>query len=166
VATLHTRSHKPKLVNKNPEVDIMQEIQMNHGQKGFTLIELMIVVAIIGILAAVAIPQYQDYVARSQVNRVVGEISALKTAAEENLMRGVTPSGNASSNNIGFPGSSLLSAFSVNFQNDGSGNMQGTFGNSASTAINGGTVTISRTTAGVWSCNVSGVDTSFVPAGC
>ena len=60
----------------------MKNIQMNHAQKGFTLIELMIVVAIIGILAAVAIPQYQDYTARSQVSRVVGEINALKSSAE------------------------------------------------------------------------------------
>ncbi|WP_203300244.1 pilin [Marinobacter sediminum] len=144
----------------------MKNIQINHAQKGFTLIELMIVVAIIGILAAIAIPQYQDYIARSQVNRVVGEISALKTAAEENLMRGVIPTGTEASNNIGFPGSSLLSAFAISFQNDGSGSLQGTLGESASTAVSSGTVTISRTDAGVWSCSVSGVDSAFVPAGC
>src|SRR5690554_5147022 len=73
------------------EVNIMQKIQMKKGQQGFTLIELMIVVAIIGILAAVAIPQYQDYTARSQVTRVVGEVSAIRTAVEEILMRGGSP---------------------------------------------------------------------------
>ncbi len=56
---------------------------MNTAQKGFTLIELMIVVAIIGILAAIAIPAYQDYIARSQVSEAFALTAGQKTAIAE-----------------------------------------------------------------------------------
>ena len=146
----------------------MKDIRINHAQKGFTLIELMIVVAIIGILAAIAIPQYQDYIARSQMNRVYGEVSALKTAAEENLLRGNTT---LTAADLGYTTSNLISGLAINFNANGSGSVTATVGTDASTAISGTTLAILRTNAGAWTCDVTGTttgawDASFVPTGC
>jgi|SRR5690606_31806110 len=153
----------------------MQKIQMNKGQQGFTLIELMIVVAIIGILAAIAIPQYQDYIAKSQVSRVMGEVGSLRTATEMCLMNG-TSEGDCK---FGFSGSDLLGATELNEINGNDAGLQVTFtgtqvvfiasfGNNASTAIADNQLSWTRSTDGNWQCGTDfGEDKAkYKPSGC
>ncbi len=158
---------------------------MKQMQKGFTLIELMIVVAIIDILAAVALPQYQTYVAKSQVSRVMTELGSLKTVVETCLLEGRdTPINNAATPTsaqcvIGFAGSTLLGASAtdlgvvagkkggVDITIDGTATstIAGDFGNGAATAIKGKKLTWSRDVNGSWTC-ASTVDVKYAPNGC
>jgi type IV pilus assembly protein PilA len=72
----------------------MQELKaMRKNQQGFTLIELMIVVAIIGILAAVAVPAYQDYTIRSRVTEGLSLANSAQTVVSENAYAGITKLG-------------------------------------------------------------------------
>lgn len=147
-------------------------------QKGFTLIELMIVVAIIGILAAVAIPQYQNYIAKSQVSRVMAETASARTAIETCMMDGIQPGacnlGWTESNLLGEGGAigglqtGLAATYSLD---DGTASITATFGANAASPVRAKTLTWTRvgnddpTNAGSWSCATT-VETRFQPAGC
>lgn len=138
-------------------------------QKGFTLIELMIVVAIIAILAAVAIPQYQNYVARSQVARAVGEIGALRTAVEDCLASGDQTCDNAQGATLDDDGFyTSFTAFDGFASADGSGAMTATLSDSVSPKVRGASVTWTRDDDGAWTCataDTNGMSPQSCPEG-
>jgi type IV pilus assembly protein PilA len=146
---------------------------MNKLQKGFTLIELMIVVAIIGILAAVAIPAYQDYTIRAKVTEGLSLATAGKTAVSEFFSsRGDLPDSNASAGMAPAASINGNSVSSVAVGADGGqpkGTIVITF--SGTQAIQGSTLFLVPTTAGggvKWSCTsaTATLEGKYRPSSC
>lgn len=144
---------------------------MQQSQKGFTLIELMIVVAIIGILAALSAPVYQGFLEKSQINRAVSELGTYRTAYETSLSNNETVNNQA----LGYVPSALTTgdmATEIATTNaDGSGHLQVTLGGRVQGGLAGLIVRFERTPDGEWSCLLdesaaSGWEASYAPAGC
>jgi len=135
------------------------------NQKGFTLIELMIVVAIIAILAAIAIPQYQNYVARSQISKAVAEAGALKTAYEDCLARGDDPSDDTVCVNIKSNVDTTFGTVTVSVTDADTG--AGTIAEeiTGGTPKANGTITWTRDDDGVWTCGATQA-ASLAPKSC
>ncbi|MCO8102113.1 pilin [Acinetobacter indicus] len=140
-----------------------------NAQKGFTLIELMIVVAIIGILAAIAIPAYQNYTAKSQVAAGLAEISPAKTNAEAKLAEGVSATITTASA-LGVSTSGRCTALAVSVAADGTSNITCTL--AGTSAINGkkiqwvrGSDNATTGAIGTWTCETN-VASDFIPKTC
>lgn len=136
-------------------------------QKGFTLIELMIVVAIIGILAAIALPAYQDYTARAQMSEAMVLADGQKGAVTEFFAdRGVMPANNAAA---GISAASDISGKYVASVNIASGAITSTVrGQNVAAGIASSTLTLTpHATSGSvsWTC-ASSASAKYVPAAC
>ena len=129
------------------------KIQTQKVQQGFTLIELMIVVAIIGILASIAIPAYSEYVAKSQFSAGLAEISPGKTQLETKLNEDATFAAPGGAADVGLQASTKnCSEIAVVASTDTSSITCTMKGNAA---VNGFTVSWTRDAAGAWVCDSS-----------
>ena len=155
-------------------------------QSGFTLIELMIVVAIIGILAAVAIPSYQDYTARAQVTEGVSLTSQYKTSlAEYYSARGdfITPTDVCAGPLAGCMGGNVQGKYVSNVAfttvDTNAVVIEATFGNNAAAALRTSVFAIATANGGEdWECGANvvntlglalvgvSIDSRFMPANC
>ena len=141
---------------------------MKKVQQGFTLIELMIVVAIIGILAAIAIPAYQDYTIRAQVSEGLNLSGGAKAAVTEYFQdRGVMPTNNAQA---GLEAAGNIRGKYVVSVSNTSGVVTVTYGADAHATIATDSVLMTANTSAAgsvqWICTSTTIADKHLPAAC
>ncbi len=143
---------------------------MKQIQKGFTLIELMIVIAIIGILAAVALPAYQDYTIRARVSEALLAASSARTAVSEVYANAGQMLPSANSMNIQSQASNVVSSVGWSMKDANHGDVIVTLTTATNLGAASGTTLILRATgangAVTWQCGKGTINSKYLPGSC
>lgn len=145
--------------------------KMLNENRGFTLIEILLVIGLIGILAMLSIPAYKNAISKTEVKRVVGELGAYRSAFETVLGNGVS----VDNESLGYTPSELTSGTMTtqiaSLNPDGSGHIEVTMGGTVQAGLAGIVIRYERSASGSWSCVIepsgaSGWNASYAPKHC
>ncbi|EGZ51247.1 pilin [Neisseria wadsworthii] len=144
--------------------------KIHQQQNGFTLIELMIVLIILGVLSAISLPIFQNYVAKSQLTRAVYEISSTKASIDTILSQGGYPTVDPDQDRQNYPNgsiyeyiglngnnptSNIVSLATITNNNNAFGGLEATLGGDVSTVLTGTIIRLTRNPInGTWQCQI------------
>ncbi len=132
-------------------------VDITYGCQGFALIELMGVIAIVGILAATALPMYANHISRAQLTRVFSELSSYRQSVEIHIASNTMSAASLNpATLLGFVDSNLSSVSFGNFSDGSTSHITANLDGNSNSNIHNTKVILSRSLDGIWTCTING----------